>query len=124
MPRSKWKTFAEINPERKYLAFAKVGQFRNAWSFLKAFNSGKVERQLKTTKGLVGFTGRLGFLNKEIAMLVVFENEDALNEFAYSEHHVNCMKEIKPLIKDLKIAKLTILGSNLPPSIDEVISRA
>ena len=23
MPKAKWKTFAEINPERKYLAFAK-----------------------------------------------------------------------------------------------------
>ena len=55
-------------------------------------------------------------------MVVVFENEDALNEFAYSEHHVNCMKDTKSLIKNLKNAKWTILGSNLPPSIDEVTS--
>jgi len=125
MPEVKWTTFSDINPEREYCAFANVGERKSVWTFFSAMmRARKMTQQLKTTKGVIGVTGRLGFLNRGIAIVGVFENEDVLNEFAHSGQHAKCMEETKAMLKVMKTIKWSILGSSLPPTIDDAISRA
>lgn len=124
MPVVKWTTFSEINPEREYFAFANVGERKSVWSYFSLLmGARKVAQQLKTTKGVIGLTGRLGFLNREVAIVGVFENEDVLNEFAHSGQHANCMEKTKSMVKVMNTAKWSVLGANLPPTIDDAISR-
>jgi hypothetical protein len=125
MPEVKWTTFSEIDPDREYFAFANVGERKSVWSYFSLLmGAQKVAKQLEKTKGAIGVTGRLGFLNKKIAIVGVFENEDALNEFAHSGQHASCMEKTKSMVKVMKCVKWSILGSNLPPTVDDAISRA
>jgi hypothetical protein len=124
MPKVKWTTYSEVNPEREYFAFANVGERKSVWSYFSLLmGARKVAQQLEKTKGVIGLTGRLGFLNREIAIVGVFENEDVLNEFAHSGQHANCMEKTKSMVKVMRTAKWSILGSNLPPTIEDAISR-
>jgi hypothetical protein len=125
MPEVKWTTFSEINPDREYFAFANVGERKSIWSYFSLLmGAQKVVHQLETTKGAIGVMGRLGFLNRKLAIVGVFENEDALNEFAHSGQHAKCMEKTKSMVKVMKTVKWSMLGSNLPPTIDDAISRA
>jgi hypothetical protein len=125
MPNVKWTTFSEINPDREYFAFANVGERKSVWSYFSLImGAQKVAKQLEATKGAIGITGRLGFLNKKLVVVGVFENEDALNEFAHSGQHASCMEKTKSMVKFMKCIKWRVLGSNLPPTIEDAISRA
>ena len=124
MPTVKWTTFTEVNPEREYYAFANVGERKSVWSYFSLLmNARKVAKQLEATKGAIGVTGRLGFLNKEVAIVGVFENEAVLNEFAHSGQHASCMEKTKSMVKVMNKASWSILGSNLPPTVEDAISR-
>jgi hypothetical protein len=125
MPNVKWTTFSEINPEREYFAFANVGERKSVWSYFSLLlGAQKVAKQLEMTKGAIGITGRLGFLNKKLVVVGVFESEDALNEFAHSGQHASCMEKTKSMVKVMKCVKWSVLGSNLPPTVEDAISRA
>jgi hypothetical protein len=125
MPNVKWTTFSEINPESEYFAFANVGERKSVWSYFSLLlGAQKVAKQLEATKGAVGITGRLGFLSRKLVVVGVFENEDALNEFAHSGQHANCMEKTKSKLKVLKCVRWNVLGSNLPPTIEDAINRA
>ena len=125
MPKVKWTTFSEVNPERDYLAFIEMGERKSVWSYFSfLMRARKVAKQLKTAKGVIGLTGRLGFLNREVVMVAVFENETALTEFAHSGQHANCMEITKHDVKGrMKTARWSISGSELPPKLDDAISR-
>ena len=85
----------------------------------------KVAQQLQTAKGVIGIRGRLGFLNRKVVMVAVFEDENSLFEFAHSGQHANCMEVTAKDIKGkMKTAKWGISGSELPPRLDDAISRA
>lgn len=117
--------FQKINPDSEYFAVANVGELKSSWPYFSLLmGAQKVTKQLEETKGAIGITGRLGFLNKKLVVVGVFENEDALNEFAHSGQHANCMKKTKNKLKEIKCVKWNILGSNLPPTIEDATSRA
>jgi len=121
---SKWTTFSEINPEHEYCAFANVGERKSVWTFFSAaMRARKMAQEMKTTKGIIGLRGRLGFLNREVAVVGVFENEDVLNEFAHTGQHAKCMEETKSMLKVMKTAKWSVFGSSLPPTIEDAIAR-
>lgn len=122
----KWTTFSEIEPERNYLAFIEMGERKSVWSYFSfLMRARKVAQQLKTAKGVIGIRGRLGFSNKEVVMVAVFEDETSLSEFANSGQHANCMEVTAEDIKGkMKTARWSILGSDLPPELDDAISRA
>ena len=125
MPNVKWTTFSEINPDKEYFAFANVGELKSSWSYFSLLlGAQKVAKQLETTKGAIGITGRLGFLNKKLVVVGVFENEDVLNEFSHSGQHADCMEKTKSKLKAMKCVKWNILGSKLPPTVEDAISRA
>jgi hypothetical protein len=125
MPKVKWRTFSKVNPEQEYLAFANVGEGKHVWNYFNALlRSRKVAQQLKTTKGVIGFTGQLGFFSKKIAVVGVFENEAVLNEFAHSGQHANCMVKFRPVVKEMRPVKWVVLGSKLPPTVEDAINRA
>ena len=125
MPEVKWESFSEVNPERDYLAVIEMGERKSVWSYFSfLMRARKVGKQLKKSKGVIGLTGRLGFLNREVVLVAVFENEKTLTKFAHSGQHANCMEVSKNAVKGgFKSAKWTISGSDIPPKLDDTISR-
>ena len=125
MVEMKWESFAEIDPKREYLAFAQMGERKSAWSYFSwLMRSRKVTEQLKTAKGLIDYTMRLEFFGKKVAMVAIFENENALTEFAHAGQHAKCMEVARPDLKGgMKYAKWSISGSDVPPKIDDAINR-
>ena len=83
----------------------------------------KVQKQLETAKGVVGFTARLEFLNRNVVQLAVFDDANALKEFSQTGQHVLCSKQTKASMKWLKNKTWDILGSELPPKIEEAIRK-
>ena len=125
MPNVKWTTLAEINPDSEYFAVANVGERKSVWSYFSLLMGAQtVIKQLEETKGAIGAMGRLGFLNKKLVIVGVFENEDTLNEFAHSGQHASCIEKTTSKLKILKCVKWNVLGSKLPPTIEDAINRA
>jgi hypothetical protein len=60
-----WQKFLEPNPSASYIAYAAYVERKTVWSFFSfLMKARKVQKQLNTTKGLVGFTARLEFFSK------------------------------------------------------------
>jgi hypothetical protein len=102
-----------------------MAERKSAWSYFSfLMRARKVQAQLKTAKGLIGYTARLGFSNREVVMVAVFENETALTQFAHAGQHVKCMEKTKPDLKGgMKYAKWNIFGSDIPLKLDDAIAR-
>ena len=125
MPKVEWESFSKFDPEKDYLAVIEMGERKSVWFYFSfLFRARKIGKQLKKAKGTIGLTGRLGFLNKEVVLVAVFENDIALTEFAYSGQHAKCMVESKDSVKGgFKSAKWSIAGSDIPPKLDDAINR-
>lgn len=124
MVEIKWTSFGEVNPKSEYLAFSEMGGLKSRLSYFSWIMRGrKVSQQLKTTKGLVGYTVRMGFWSNQGVMLAVFEDEKTLMDFAHSGQHAQCMAKGKTEIKDWKMGRWSISGGDVPPKIADAINR-
>jgi hypothetical protein len=123
MVETKWESSSEVDPKREYIAYAAIGERNSVWSYFSVLMKAlKVAKQLKTVKGAIAFTGRLGFLSKEDSMVAVFEDEKTLMEFAHAGQHAECMEQFKTVAK-WKRAKWSISGSALPLKWDDAMNR-
>ena len=119
-----WQSFKDVDPSKTYVAYAAQLERKTAWSyfgFLMRFR--KVQKQLISAKGLVGFTARCEFLSRKAAMLAVFDDENVLNDFAHSGQHALCREQGKASMNWYKKATWDILGSEIPPRLDDAIGR-
>jgi hypothetical protein len=121
-----WKSFSEVNPKSKYLAQASFFERKSAWSFFSFLMQARaVQGQLKTAKGLVGYSMRMEFFGKKGGVLSVWENESALVDgFAHAGQHSQAMKKFKPLMESYKVIKWEISGSDVPPKWEEALKKS
>jgi hypothetical protein len=97
MVEIKWTLLSEVRPEQNYVAFAEMGERKSAWSYFSfMMRASSVRGQLKTAKGIVGYTARLEFSSRKLVMVAVLEDEMALEAFAHSGQHARCMEEKSP----------------------------
>jgi hypothetical protein len=123
MVESKWESSSEVDPQRECIAYAAFGKRNSVWSYFSFMMKAlKFSKQLKTAKGAIAFTARLGFLSKESSMIAVFEDEKALMEFAHAGQHAQCSEQFKTVAK-WKRAKWSISGSALPLKWDDAMNR-
>ena len=124
MVEIKWTPLSEAKLENTYVAYAGYAERKNAWSYFPfLLRSRKIQNQLETSKGLIGFTARLEFFSKKVVQLAVFEDETALKQFAHSGQHAICMGQTKATMKWLKQATWAIAGSEIPPKMADAINR-
>ena len=119
-----WVSLSEVNPERDYLAYAAYLERKSAWSFFRfLLQARRIQGQLKTAKGLVGYSMQMELLGKKGGMLSVWENESALNEFAHAGQHSQAMEKLKPSLNWRKLARWSISGSDVPPKWADALTR-
>jgi hypothetical protein len=102
-----------------------MGELKSSWSLFTWGRRGrKVEEQMKTAKGFIGFTMELGFWSKKGVIAAVFEDEKALTEFAHTGQHAMCFKESKGDIKgEMEKARWSISGSALPLTLKNAVDK-
>ncbi len=125
MPEYKWTVMGKSSQDREYLAFAELGERKSVWSFFKfVMRARTMTKQMGEAKGMIGYRARLEFLGKKVLMVAVFEDEATLNSFAHTGQHANCMQQTKPDLKEgMKYARWNISGSNIPPTLEEAMTR-
>lgn len=124
MVTASWQLFVEVDPSKTYFAYAAFVERKTALSYFGyLMRARKVQKQLNTAKGLVGFTARIEFFSRKVAQLAVFEDANALNDFAHSGQHALCAEQTKPSMNWIKNTTWNISGSEMPPKLDDAISR-
>ena len=119
-----WQAYKEVDPSTTYLAYGAVAERTSAWSYFSfLMRARKVQKQLETARGVVGFTARLEFLNKKVVQLAIFDDSTALKEFSQTGQHILCSKQTKASMKWLKNKTWGILGSDIPPKIEDAINK-
>jgi hypothetical protein len=120
-----WETINQFDPSKTYLAYAGYAERKSPWSYFNyLMRARKVQKQLNTSKGLIGFTAKLEFFSKKVVQLAVFEDAAALKEFANTGQHALCAKQTKESMNWLKNATWSISGAEMPPKLEDAISRA
>jgi hypothetical protein len=125
MKPGKWKSFAAAEGEREYLAlltFLPLNKFRALPKFLK-YNS-QIERQLRESTGLIGYSVRAKLLKLNFWTLSVWESEAALMDFVYRLPHSEIMESLAPHMGQTKFTRWKIKGAETPPSWDEAEKRS
>ncbi len=123
MVEIKWTPLVEANPKREYIAFSEIAERKSAWPYFSwLMRARKITEQLKTTKGVIGYTARLEFFNKKGVMVAVFEDEKALMGFAHAGQHAQCMEQLRDTAKFQRV-QWTISGSGIPLKIDDAINK-
>jgi hypothetical protein len=119
-----WQSYKEVEPSKSYLAYGAIAQRKSVWSYFTfLMRARKVQKQLEATKGVAGFTARLEFVSKNVIQLAVFDDVTALKEFSQTGQHALCSKQTKTSMKWLKNKTWNILGSEIPPKIEDAVSK-
>jgi heme-degrading monooxygenase HmoA len=82
-----------------------------------------IRKQLRSAKGLVGYTLWAKPLAKRYWTLSVWESEEALRAFMVESPHVEVMKDLAPQMAETHFVQWTARGSAKPPSWDEALAR-
>jgi hypothetical protein len=120
MPEVRWKSFAEVSPEREYLALTshlRLKRYRTIPRFLGF--SREIETQLRESKGLVGYSLRAHLFSRRFLTLSLWEGEQALGEFVRKIPHGRVMTALLPHMDEPKFVRWKFSGSGIPPSWDE-----
>lgn len=103
MVGAKWKFFTPLDPEREYLALATFLPLRPSKTrreFLRW--AGAVQKQLRGTQGVVGYTLRAKFLRRRFYTVSIWEDREALRAFVDEPPHAEAMVALRPHSEDQK----------------------
>jgi hypothetical protein len=115
--KTKWKTFADVEKEKEYLAVASSITLKSFWNTPKFMKfGGAIEKQLANTKGLVGYLMIMEPFSKKYGTLSVWESEDDLMKFTKEFPHSKVMEEMKLCLDGRAIyTRWKIKASEIPP---------
>jgi heme-degrading monooxygenase HmoA len=124
MPAIPWKSFAPSDSGAEYVALVSSLPLKSYGAMPAFFRFSKqIGVQLKTAKGLIGYSLLARPLTKRFWTLSVWESEEALRNFVHSPPHVTVMAEIRPRMGETKFTYWQVRGSELPLKWDEGLRR-
>ena len=123
--KSPWKSIADLEPDREYLAFASAIPPKSRRSTPRLFAGAMaVQKQLRHTNGVVGFSLPARPLKKEYATLSVWVDDEALAAFAFAgAPHNELMARLAPEMGSTTFVRWSMKGSAGRPSWDEAMRR-
>jgi heme-degrading monooxygenase HmoA len=122
MVEARWVSFVGVDPAREYLALITYLPRKSYWSIFSFIRqSNAIQKQLKGSRGLIGYSLRAQLLGKKAWTLSVWEDERALNEFVRKSPHVDTMRKVS-LGEARKFVRWKLLGSEVPPKWDDALA--
>ncbi len=112
-----WKSFAQAEMDKEYLAllsYLPLRQISSLPRFLVSFV--RIQRQLRSAKGLIGYSLEVRLLKGQFWTLSVWEGNNALREFVNLEPHSGVMRAFSGKMEKTAFIRWQVAGSQLPPS--------
>jgi len=119
-----WKTLETADPNREYLgllSYLPLRSFLKVPSFLKFALA--IEKQLRDSPGLMGYSVQAELLKKRFWTLSVWEDEKSLMNFVFQIPHSEVMKRLAGHMGETKFARWKLAGAAIPPNWDEAKER-
>ncbi len=125
MTETPWRSYSCAAPERDYVALVSYLPLNSAWSLPRlVVYSARIQRQLRTSSGLIGYSLRARLAAKQFWTLSVWENEAALQAFVAAPPHVAAMKKMAPYMGATRFVRWNAKGAELPLRWDDALSRS
>jgi hypothetical protein len=124
MPRSPWKTVRTPDPGREYLAlisFLPLRHFRAVPSFF--LYALETQRQLRTAKGLLGYSLDAQPFGRRFWTLSVWEDSPSLMDFVRQLPHFRIMQDLAPHMGKSQFVQWKITAADFPPRWEEAKAR-
>jgi hypothetical protein len=121
---SPWITFAPADANREYLAllsYLPLNKYSAVPSFFRF--SFQVQKQLRATPGVIGYSLRAQVLSRNFWTLSVWENQKTLMEFVAKLPHGEAMRAMAPHMGRTTFTQWKVAGSSLPLSWSETMQR-
>jgi quinol monooxygenase YgiN len=119
-----WTTLAGADPSREYLVLLSYLPLRK-YSKIPAFFRYmlQIQRQLRETPGVIGYTMRAKILSRNFWTLSVWQSEGSLIDFVTKVPHREAMKKISPYMAATKFTRWKARGSAIPPDWADAMRR-
>ena len=85
--------------------------------------STRIQRQLRTSSGLIGYSLRARLASKRFWTLSAWEDAATLQAFVAARPHVAVMKAMAPYMGVTRFVRWNVKGSELPLRWDVALSR-
>ncbi len=124
MRPNSWTKINSVDSGKEYLAllsYLPVKKYRTIPAVISS--ASKIDKQLRVSKGLIGFSFQAEVFKKQFWTLSVWENRDDLNEFVINLPHKDVMSELSPHMKKTKFVFWKMTGSEIPPGWDQAKRR-
>jgi quinol monooxygenase YgiN len=119
---SPWFTFVPPDANRDYVAllsYLPLNKYRAIPAFLRF--SFQIQKQLRGTPGVIGYSLRAKALNRNFWTLSVWEDQQALMDFVAKNPHGDAMRAMTLHMGRTKITQWKVAGSSLPLSWKEAM---
>jgi hypothetical protein len=119
-----WKSLAPVDKGREYVAllsYLPLQKYRKLPAFTRF--TLQIMRQLKKSPGAIGYAMRAKLLSREFWTLSVWEDTRSLMNFVAKVPHGEVMKALSGHMGPTKFSQWKILGSAIPPGLDEATRR-
>lgn len=116
MKPGKWITVSNIDPDKEYLAllsYLPLKKFRTIPAVVKY--SAIIDKQLRDTEGLIGYSFQAELFKKKFWTLSVWEDKKYLNNFVRKFPHSEAMTKLAPHMDQTKFTEWKIKSSEVPP---------
>jgi quinol monooxygenase YgiN len=124
MTETPWQSYSRTASERDYVALLSYLPLNSAWSLPRlALYSTRIQRQLRTTSGLIGYSLRARLAAKQFWTLSVWEDEASLQAFVAAPPHVAVMKAMAPYMTATRFVRWNAKGADLPLRWDDALRR-
>jgi hypothetical protein len=123
MPRAPWTTVSTPVPGKPYLAlisFLPLKHFRVIPAFVRY--SMQTRRQLKTTRGVIGYSLDAKLFARKFWTLSVWEDQQSLNNFVRQIPHSQIMQSMAPHMGKSQFAQWSVTAAEIP--LDWVAAKA
>jgi hypothetical protein len=125
MAKTNWKSFALPKPDQEYIAVLSYLPLRSFWALPQFFYyTRRIQTQMKSSRGLVGYSLLAHVLAKRFWTLSVWEDEVALMDFVHKQPHQEVMIILRRYMGGTHFLRWMIKGSAVPPSWHEAMERS
>ncbi len=125
MKPGKWNKLAKAENGKVYFAMLSYLPVKSYLAIpLVLKNASRIDRQLRETKGLIGFAFQPELFKKQFWTLSVWEGQEFLNAFVSAFPHNEVMKILTPHMKQTKFTDWKIKGIDLPPDWNDAKNRS
>jgi hypothetical protein len=120
-----WKSFGEAQEGREYVALLSVLPLKSYWMMPRMMQfTFATQRQLKNSRGLIGYSLAAELLSKRFYTLSVWEGQQALMDFVEEIPHSEIVQRLKPHMGKAKFVQWKVRAPEIPIQWKDALKRS